>query len=114
MHELSIALNVLEIVEKKCRESGYQSIESVKVRVGRASNIVPEALTFALDVVKENTLAKAAEFFIEVVPLGGLCKQCGRHFETEERYILECPLCGSRSFQIEKGYEMEVVEMEVN
>jgi hydrogenase nickel incorporation protein HypA/HybF len=114
MHEVSIALNVLEIVEKKCRESGCRTIESVRLRVGRASSVAPEALTFALDVVKENTLAKNAKFFIEEIPLGGSCRQCGRRFETEERYILECPLCGSRSFQIEKGYELEVVEMEVN
>jgi len=32
----------------------------------------------------------------------------------EERYVLECPNCASPSFKINKGYELEVVEMEVN
>jgi hydrogenase nickel incorporation protein HypA/HybF len=114
MHEVSIALNLLDIVEKKCREEGYQEVESVRVRVGKASSVQPEAFSFAFEVVKKNTLARNARFTIDLVPLGGTCSACGNRFETEEAYILECPSCGSSSLQITQGYELEVVEMEVN
>ena len=114
MHEISIALSLLNIVEKKCREAGYHSIDSVRVRVGKASGILPEAFSFALDVAKEDTLARDAKFLIEWIPLGGLCNGCGSEFATEQSYILECPKCASPSFKINKGYELEVVEMEVN
>lgn len=114
MHEVSIALSLLDIVEKKCREAGYHSIDSVKVRVGKASGILPEAFSFALDVAKKDTLARDAKFWIEWIPLGGLCNGCGSEFATEKSYILECPKCASPSFKINRGYEMEVVEMEVN
>jgi hydrogenase nickel incorporation protein HypA/HybF len=114
MHEVSIALSLLDIVEKKCREEGYQRVESVSVRVGKASGVMPEAFSFALDVVKMDTLARDARFIIDLVPLGGTCNACGRNFETEEPYIAECPFCASPSFRITQGNELEIVEMEVN
>jgi hydrogenase nickel incorporation protein HypA/HybF len=113
MHEVSIALSLLDIVEKKCREEGYQTVESVKVRVGKASGVLPEAFSFALEVIKKDTLAQDARFIIDLVPLGGTCNACGRHFETEEAYIAECPFCASPSFRITQGNELEIVEMEV-
>jgi hydrogenase nickel incorporation protein HypA/HybF len=114
MHEVSLALSLLDIIERKCREEGFQKIESVRVRVGKASSVQPEAFSFAFEVVKKDTLARNARFIIDLIPLGGTCSACGNRFETEDAYILECPSCGSPSLQITQGYELEVVEMEVN
>jgi hydrogenase nickel incorporation protein HypA/HybF len=114
MHEVSIALNLLDIVEKKCLEGGYQEVESVRVRVGKASSVQPEAFSFAFEAVKKETLAHKAKLLIDLIPLGGACSACGSRFETEEAYILECPSCGSLSLQITQGYELEIVELEVN
>ena len=114
MHEVSIALSLLEIIEERCRQEGCQSVESVKVRVGKASGILPESLTFAFEVVKKDTVAREAKLIIDLVPLGGLCAKCGNQFFTEEAYILECPHCSSTSFKIIQGRELELVELEVN
>jgi hydrogenase nickel incorporation protein HypA/HybF len=112
MHEVSIALSLLDIIEKKCREEGCQTVESVKVRVGKASGVQPEAFSFAFEVVKKDTLARNARFMIDLIPLGGTCSACGNRFTTEEAYILECPACGSPSLQVTQGYELDIVEME--
>lgn len=114
MHEVSLALSLLDIIERKCREEGFQKIESVRVRVGKASSVQPEAFSFAFEAVKKDTLAHKAKFLIDLIPLGGTCSACGNRFETEEAYILECPSCGAASLQITQGYELEIVEMEVN
>jgi len=114
MHEVSLALSLLEIIEKKCREEGCQRVEAVRVRVGKASSVQPEAFSFAFEVVKKDTIAENARFIIDLIPLGGTCSACGNRFETEESYILECPSCGSPSLQITQGYELEIVELEVN
>jgi len=113
VHEVSLALSLLEIVGKKCREEGYQRVKSVSVRVGKASGILPGAFSFALDVVKRETPARDARFIIDPVPLGGTCKACGKRFETEEPYIAQCPFCASPSVRITQGKELEIVEMEV-
>lgn len=106
-------MNLLDIIEKKCQEEGYQKVESVRVRVGKASSVQPEAFSFAFEVVKKDTAAQNARFIIDLIPLGGTCSACGKRFETEKAYILECPSCASPSLQITQGYELEMVEMEV-
>ncbi len=114
MHELSIAQNVLEIVSEQCNKSGYNKIDSINLRIGRASGIMPDALIFAFDVIKHDTIARDALLNIEEVPVTGLCKDCSSRFVVEEEYILNCPVCKGQSFQIISGREMDVIDMEVS
>jgi hydrogenase nickel incorporation protein HypA/HybF len=113
MHETSIALGILDIINDRCIAEGYHSIESVRLRIGRAAGIMPEALLFSFDAAKADTLAENAKLIIDSIPLGGMCRECNTEFEVEEAYVLSCPECGSTSFEIVKGYEMEIVEMDV-
>lgn len=114
MHEASIALGILDIVTERCRTEGFAAVESVRVRIGRAAGIMPEALRFAFDAAKAETIAGEAELQIDLVPLGGVCGECSADFEVEEQYVLNCPRCGSASFTIQRGHEMEISEMEVH
>ncbi len=114
MHEISVALNILEIVEKQCRDEGYRKVESVRVRVGKAAGILAEALAFAFESVKRGTIAQNADLIIDSIPLGGICHRCRAEFETEEPIVVECPICASPSFKINQGYELQIVEMDVN
>ena len=113
MHEASIALSILDIVTKRCNAEGYNVVESVRLRIGRAAGIMPEALVFTFDIAKDETPARDAKLIIDLVPLGGICSGCGSDFEVEDAYVLNCPLCGSTAFKIDKGYEMEIVEIDV-
>jgi hydrogenase nickel incorporation protein HypA/HybF len=114
MHEVSIALSLLDLITAQCKKEGYHSIGSVRLRIGRASGILPDALLFAFDAIKADTFARDAVLVVDNVSLGGICTQCSSEFEVEEAYVLECPKCGSGSFRINKGYELDIVEMEVN
>jgi len=113
MHETSIALGILDIINDRCIAEGYHAIESVRLRIGRAAGIMPEALLFSFDVAKADTLAEDATLIIESIPLGGVCSECNADFEVKEAYVLSCPECGSTAFKIQRGYEMEIVEMDV-
>lgn len=116
MHEASIALSMLDIITSRCRKDGYNRIDSVKVRIGRASGILPEALTFAFDAAKVDTIARDAQLIIESVPLGGVCNDCGRSFKVNDTYIFNfnCPECSSSSFKIVSGFEMDIIEIDVS
>ena len=113
MHEASIALSILDIITGKCESEGYRGVESVRLKIGRAAGILPDALFFAFDAAKIDTVAQDAELIIESVPLGGVCTACESDFDVEDTYVLNCPRCGSTTFTIRRGYEMEIVEMEV-
>ena len=114
MHEASIAISLLETVADLCHREGYNSIESVRLRVGKAAGVLPDALVFAFDIAKAGTIAGQAELVIEYIPIGGLCSDCGSQFDSEERYIYACPACRSTAIKITRGDELQIIDMEVN
>lgn len=114
MHEVSIALSIIDIIVKKCREEGCEKIDSVRLKIGKSAGVMSDSLLFAFDSIKTDTIAKNAEMVIDVIPLGGMCNSCKSDFETEDQYVLECPKCGSFDFIINKGKEMEIIDMEVS
>ncbi|MEW6162007.1 MAG: hydrogenase maturation nickel metallochaperone HypA [Nitrospirota bacterium] len=113
MHEVSIALSLLEIATGYCKREGYKGIESIRVKIGKSSGVMPDALLFAFDAVKIGTIAEKACLTIEEIPISGFCNSCSNNFSVEEAYILFCPRCGDTSFRVETGRELDIYEMEV-
>jgi len=115
MHETALALSILDIVVEKCREAGGLSVDSVRVRVGKAAGVMPEALSFAFDAAKATTVADKATLVIEQIPVGGLCNSCKKEFSIDNvQFVFACPLCGSDSIEVLTGREMEIIDMEIN
>jgi hydrogenase nickel insertion protein HypA len=116
MHESSIAISILNVAQSKCIAAGYNSIDSVRVRIGKAAGVLPEALLFAFDAAKIDSIAKHAKLEIESVPIGGVCNDCKKAFFAEEgsQYIYACPFCGSKSFDVTSGREMDIVDLEAH
>ncbi len=114
MHEVSIAEGLLASASSECTKQGYSTIQNITVRIGKASGIMPEALLFAFDAMKQETIACDALLTIVEVPVSGHCSGCGADFVVEEAYVLSCPRCGGTSFRVTSGRELEIVEMEVS
>ena len=112
MHELSIALSVLDIVKSAAADAGLSRVDTVRLRIGKATGVLPEALHFAFDCSKAGTPAAGAALEIEEVPIGGHCGSCGRDFTSPEPYVLACPLCGGGAFRITTGDELAVLDLE--
>lgn len=112
MHELSIALSVLDIVRTAAAGAGLSSVGVVRLRVGAATGVLPDALRFAFDCSKAETPAADATLEIEAVPIGGRCDDCERDFTSPEPYVLACPLCGGGRFRITTGDELAVLDLE--
>jgi hydrogenase nickel incorporation protein HypA/HybF len=113
VHELSIAMSILDIARDACAEQGSSRVEKVRVKIGKASGIMADSLLFSFDCAKSGGAA-GATLEIEEVPVGGHCRDCGADFTVDEKYVLQCPLCGGAAFTINSGYELEVVDLEVD
>jgi hydrogenase nickel incorporation protein HypA/HybF len=113
MHELSIAESLLEVALENCSSQGFSRIGSIKVLIGKASGLMPDALLFGFNAVKEGTAADQAVLEIEEVPVSGRCNICEKDFTTESVYVLNCPHCEGVSFTIKTGRELMITEMEV-
>lgn len=113
MHEVSIADSLLKIAVDECRKSGHGKINNVRVCIGKASGVMPEALLFAFDSLKAETIAEGATLTIEEVPVAGHCNACDKDFTATESFVLCCPQCGSNSYTIHAGRELDIKDLEV-
>jgi hydrogenase nickel incorporation protein HypA/HybF len=113
MHEVSIVQGMLDIAIDSCIKQGYKGIESIRIKIGKASGVVPDSLHFAFEALKTGTIAEKAVLTIEEIPVGGFCESCNSNFTVEEAYVIACPLCGKTTFRVETGRELNIDEIEV-
>jgi len=116
MHEVSIALGMVDELGRIARENNASKISMVRLKIGRRSGIVVDSLKFAFDAVKlDYPILSETRILIEEVPSIFKCNECGHSFENEEIYFPSCPVCESYSLTVISGEEQHIanVEMEV-
>lgn len=112
MHEMSLAMGILQIVEDAARAQSFQRVRSVYLEIGQLAAVEVEAMRFCFDAVMRGTLAEGAA--LHVIPLQGqgLCFNCRRTVPLAALYD-PCPACGGYAVQATAGTEMRVKELEV-
>ena len=113
MHELSIALSLVDAVCEQLPRLGEQArVRAVHVRIGTLSGVVPEALAFSFDVAAAGSPIEGARLKIRSVAIQAWCEACG-----DERQIagpsLHCPVCDAPTPRILAGRELELTAVEV-
>ncbi len=109
MHELSIAEGVIGVVE---RHAHGHPVTKVELKVGHLRQVVPDALTFAFELVAQGTVAEGAELEMEHVPAAGRCGGCGKHTPLPD-FPLVCRVCGSPDVEVTQGEELLVDSLEM-
>ena len=114
MHELSIALSLIELACDKVRAVGDVRVEAVCIRVGRLSGVATEALSFCFDAAARGTAVEGARLHIEDVPLTIYCPQCAAERQLDSIQHLRCPVCEQPALDIVRGRELELAALEVS
>ena len=68
MHELSIAVSIVEMAMEEAVLHNAARVEAVHLRLGRLSGIVPRALLASYDLACEQTPLEGSRLLIEDVP----------------------------------------------
>jgi hydrogenase nickel incorporation protein HypA/HybF len=112
MHELSIALSMIEQVEQQA--APYPgAVRSIQVKIGALSGVDVEALRFAWEMARAGTPLAETQLEIEPIPLRVRCPQCGQT-RTPEIQSIACPDCIAAEQEILAGKELELTSMEVD
>jgi hydrogenase nickel incorporation protein HypA/HybF len=109
MHELAIAESVLQIAR---RHANGRRIVVVELKVGHLRQVVPSALTFAFELLAQETEAEGAALVIEDVGAAGTCRTCGAETTLPE-FPLQCARCGGLDIEVTEGEELLVDSLEL-
>ncbi|MCK9398568.1 MAG: hydrogenase maturation nickel metallochaperone HypA [Bacteroidales bacterium] len=113
MHELSIALSIVELAEEEARKADAISISKVELEIGTMAGIETDALLFAWDSVVQGTMAQQSQLVIHTVEAEAHCLECGKDFPAEH-FFVQCPHCNSFRYQITKGKELRISSLLVD
>ncbi|MFO0804300.1 MAG: hydrogenase maturation nickel metallochaperone HypA [Gemmataceae bacterium] len=113
MHELSIAVSIVESATAAAERAGARSVTVVRVRIGELAGVHPESLQFHFSEAVRNTLLENARLVIEPVPVALNCPACGLETELGEPLRFVCSSCGEPTGNVIRGRELEVDSIEV-
>jgi hydrogenase nickel incorporation protein HypA/HybF len=113
MHELSIALSILDLASEEAERHGGSSIVAIHLRLGPLSGVAKDALRSAYELAREDSPCSAAELVIEEVPLVTFCPNCNAERMLTSAQEMCCPECGAATPTIVHGQELEVISLEL-
>ncbi|MER6346241.1 hydrogenase maturation nickel metallochaperone HypA/HybF [Streptomyces sp. NPDC001595] len=111
MHEMSVALSVVDQVEQAARSRGARGVRQVRVDIGELAGVVADSLAFCFELACAGTLLEGAELVTRSVPGRASCAPCGRDWETGMPPDLICAGCGAGAGELVAGRELRITEV---
>ena len=112
MHELSIAMGIVEAAADEAQSRGVQ-VTAVHLRLGALSGVVKDALLFCYEMACQDTPLAGSQLIVEDVPVTIFCPQCKETRVLASVQSFTCPECGAPTMDIRQGKELEVFALEV-
>ena len=113
MHELSIALSMIDMAVEEAERRGNARVQALHLRLGPLSGVVKDALVFAYDVASQDTPLSGSRLEIEEIPVVVFCPECRRELVLEDIRDFSCPACGTVATQLVSGRELELAALEL-
>jgi hydrogenase nickel incorporation protein HypA/HybF len=107
MHELSIAVGIVDLAEKEAAKAGGTKIESIELVVGKLSGVEIDALNFVWASAVSGTILEEAKMLVTQPKGRARCMECGKEYELETIYE-NCDKCNSYLKEIFQGKELQV------
>ena len=112
MHELSIAMSIVELAEEESERRGVQ-VSAVHLKLGALSGVVKEALLDSFEMAREDSSLHSARLIIEELPVLIFCRRCAANRPISSVQLFCCAECGAPSAEVVQGKELEVVALEI-
>ncbi len=112
MHEFAIAQSLLEIIKKGVSPYQGAKVTRIKLKIGKLSGVLPDALSFAFEALSKGGIAEGAVISVEETSLKIKCRGCGESSIMDDPFLV-CPRCGGFAVDTVQGRELEIKEMEI-
>jgi hydrogenase nickel incorporation protein HypA/HybF len=98
MHELSIAMSILEMAQEESEKHG---------------GTTAEALASAYELAREQTPFENCRLVIETIPIAIYCAKCQAERSVQSLQWFCCAECGTPSTEVLRGRELQVSALEL-
>ena len=112
MHELSIALNIVDGVLEEAEQRGGLRVAAVHLRLGPLAGVDEQALLFAYPLACEGTPVEGSRLVVQRTCARLYCPACERECAPVSLYDLRCPICSGSDARIVHGTELEITALE--
>ena len=113
MHELSIAMSIVEMAEEESEKRGGARVSAVHLKLGALSGVVKDALLSSYEMACEGTVLEGSRLEIQEIPIVAHCSVCDQPRTVDSVQWFVCPVCASPVSKVLQGREMEVVALEI-
>src|SRR5271168_2900745 len=113
MHELSIAMSIVEMAQEEMESREAAQVHAVHLRLGLLSGVVKQALLSSYEMACHATPLEGSQLLIEEVPVEVFCPKCEAPRQVSSIQWFCCPDCGTETPTVLHGKELEVVALEI-
>lgn len=112
MHELSIALSIIEGAEEELARQGGGRVCAVHLKLGPLSGVVKDSLLFSYELACEGTTLEGSSLLIQEMPIRLNCHHCAEERAAVSAQRLHCVECGHPG-SVVSGAELELFALEM-
>jgi len=110
MHELSLAMEVVDLASREASGNNINNILSIRIEIGDICGVDADVFRSALEIASHHSILEHAEIEIIRTPGKAICRECtGEVLVTE--LLSVCPRCGIIPEIITGGKEFRVLSM---
>jgi hydrogenase nickel incorporation protein HypA/HybF len=113
MHELSIAMSILDVVDEEMERHAGARVEAIRVRLGPLSGVDKDALLSAFELAREQTPFAASQLVFEDVPIVVFCSTCRAERAVQSVQHFSCVECDTPASEVRQGRELELAALEL-
>lgn len=113
VHELSIALSILDVAGEEVERRGGPQVEAIHLRLGPLSGVVKEALISAYELAREATPFATSRLVIEEIPIVIFCEKCAAERPVRSVQDFTCAVCDEPASKLIHGRELELAALEL-
>ncbi len=112
MHELSIAMSIVDLALEEARNRSV-TVDAIHLDLGPLSGVVADALRFSWEIACQDTPLEGSLLVIREVPVEIHCSACNADRTLDSMQWLCCPVCGTPALEVIHGKELAVTALEV-
>jgi hydrogenase nickel incorporation protein HypA/HybF len=112
MHELSIAISLIDLAVEEAARQGDVRVAALHLRIGPLSGVVSDSLRFSFNLAAEGTPVEGARLESEELPVTVRCVTCPGEHVLAMPHRVRCPVCNEPA-DVVGGRELVLSAMEV-